>query len=104
MERMMRRLAAASETEEAPVSPAPRQSILTSDDYRQFIERVVRELAERGDAVIVGHASQAVLKDRPGVLRVLLVGSEDRRKARLAAAQGSSPEQAKQTVQQSDRG
>jgi len=103
MERMMRRLAAASETEEAPASPAPRQSILTSDDYRQFIEHVVRELAERGDAVIVGHASQAVLKDRPGVLRVLLLGSVDRRVARLAAVQGSSPEQAKQTVQQSDR-
>jgi cytidylate kinase len=104
IERMMRRLASASETEDAqPAAPGQRQSILTSDDYRQFIEHVVRELADRGDAVIVGHAGQAILRDRAGVLRVLLTGTVERRAERLAAAQGVAAEQARETVQQSDR-
>jgi cytidylate kinase len=104
LERMMRRLAAAPDVEETPTPPAgQRQSIFTSDDYRQFIEHVVRELAQRGEAVIVGHASQFVLTDRPGVLRVLLYGSVEQRVRRLSATQGTNPDLARQTVTQSDR-
>jgi cytidylate kinase len=103
IERMMRRLSSVSEEETPPLAPGVRQSILTSEDYRQFIEHVVRELANRGDAVIVGHAGQAVLRDRPGVLRVLLTGSLERRAARLAGAQESRIEQLRETVRQSDR-
>jgi cytidylate kinase len=103
IERMMRRLAAASEEEPAPVPAGSRQSILSSEDYRQFIEHVVQQLADRGDAVIVGHAGQAILRDRAGVLRVLLTGSLESRAARLSAAQGTPVDQVKETVRQSDR-
>jgi cytidylate kinase len=103
LERMMRRLAAAPDVEEpSPPATGQRQSIFTSDDYRQFIEHVVRGLAQRGDAVIVGHAGQFVLKDRAGVLRVLLFGSLERRVARLAAGQRNDPERVRQTILESD--
>lgn len=103
IERMMRRLIEASAEEETTRPTGPRPSILRSDDYRQFIERVVMELAHRGDAVIVGHAAQAILKDRPGVLRVLLVGSLKQRIDRMVAAQGVTADQARQLIEQSDR-
>jgi CMP/dCMP kinase len=106
LERMMRRLAAASTDadEDTPAPPvATRASVMTSDDYRQFIEQVVKELGSQGDAVIVGHAGQAILRDAPGVLKVLLVGSQAKRSERIAAAQGVSTDQALSTVRNSDR-
>ena len=104
LERVIRRLIAGAPADET-TAPAPgvRLSVMSSEDYRQFIEQVVRELAQKGDAVIYGHAGQAVLAGRSGVLKVLLVGSLERRVERMAAAQGLPQEQVRQTVQQSDR-
>ena len=76
---------------------------LTSDDFRKLVERVVRELAERGDAVIVGHAGQVVLRDAPGVLKVLVRGSAEHRAARLARESATALEEARQAVQKSDQ-
>ena len=79
MERMMRRLGAVSTmTVEggagfADPSPAVWDTALqslNSDAYRQVIEQVVEELANQGNAVIVGHAGQHILRDRPEVLKV----------------------------------
>lgn len=103
IERMMARLAAGEADDTPPAVPAPRLSMLTSEDYRQFIEHVVRELGKRGDAVIVGHAGQAILASLPSVLRVLLIGSTEKRAVRVAANQGVSSEQAKTTIEQSDK-
>ena len=105
LERMLRRLAdVTGESEDVPAMPQPaRASMLTSDDYRQFIEQVVLELAKQGDAVIVGHAGQAILKNQAGVLKVLVRGSAEKRAQRLAAGQGIDATQARATVDQSDR-
>jgi cytidylate kinase len=112
MERMMRRLGAVSTVslegsagfgELSPAMYNTALESLTSDDYRQFIERVVRELADRGDAVIVGHAAQHTLRQQPGVLRVLVYGSAAIRAERLASEQGIDLEKAKTTVKQSDK-
>jgi cytidylate kinase len=112
VERMMRRLGAASavSVEAGPalneISPAAWTAALqslTSDDYRQFVERIVLELADQGEAVIVGHAAQHTLKGRPGALRVLVHGSLERRAERLAQEQSMSPEEALQRVRDSDK-
>lgn len=110
LERMMRRLSAAPalSAEEAVMEPAPAMVVsavqgLTSDDYRQFVERVVKELADQGDAVIVGHAAQAILSGRPGVFKVLVLGSLPKRAERLAVEQRTSVESALATIKQSDR-
>jgi cytidylate kinase len=112
LERMMHRLGAVSTvslesspgfSEPSPATWSTALQSLTSDDYRQFIERVVIELAERGEAVIVGHAGQALLRGKPGVLRVLVHASPEIRTKRLAAEQSIDIERAAALVKQSDK-
>ena len=76
---------------------------LESDRYRQFIERVVRTLAGQGEAVIVGHAAQVVLRDEWGVLKVLVVGSADARAERLASEEERTLQEAQTLIRQSDK-
>ena len=76
---------------------------MTSDDYRRIIEQVIYDLADRGSAVVVGHGAQVILAKRQNVLKVLIYGSADRRAERLAEEEGISLDQAKATIQRSDR-
>jgi cytidylate kinase len=110
LERVMRRLALAPvlPADEAAIEPAPSMVVsavqsLTSDDYRQFVERVVLELANGSETLIVGHAAQAILRDKPGVFSVLVIGDIGRRAERLAVEQHVTVEQAQTTIKQSDR-
>jgi cytidylate kinase len=112
LERVMRRLGAVSavSVEGTPSFTEPSPAVLnsaiqdlTSDDYRQFIEKIVLELADQGSAVIVGHAGQYTLRDRPGVLKVLIHGSLAKRADRLAAEQTITLEDAVAAIKQSDK-
>jgi cytidylate kinase len=104
LERMMARLAGPGASEEAANVPVlPRSNLLTSDDYRQFLDHVVQELGSRGDAVIVNHSAQAVLRDQPGVLKVLVTGGNKRRAERLAQMRGTTIEDARKLIEDSDR-
>jgi cytidylate kinase len=47
--------------------------------------------------------AQAILRDQPGVFRVLVMGDPERRAERLAVEQRSSVEQALSTIRQSDK-
>ena len=76
---------------------------LTSDYYRRFIEGIVGQLAEEGDVVIVGHAGQALLKNKAGVLRVLICGSTGTRAQRLAKDEGIPVDEALARIRESDR-
>lgn len=76
---------------------------LSSGQYRQLIESVVKELSERGEAVVVGHAGQIVLRDTPGVAKVLVCGSPARRAARLVVDEGLTLEAATAAVRDSDK-
>jgi cytidylate kinase len=111
-ERVMRRLIAASAVsgEESHVMIEPPPAMVTSavqslnlDEYRRFIEHVVTELADQGNAVIVGHAAQAILKRPGGVLKVLVSGSAASRAERLAAEQTTSADEAMASLRLSDR-
>ena len=111
-ERMMARLGAVSAmTVEggagfADPSPAVWDAALrsfTSDAYRQVIEQVVEELANQGNAVIVGHAGQYILRDHADVLRVFITGSLAHRTQRLALEQGIDVAKAESMVKQSDK-
>lgn len=76
---------------------------LTQEDYRSFIERVVLDLSRRGNAVIVGHSSQIVLRDEPAVLKILVCGSPAARIDRLVKDEGLEPDRAIASVQSSDK-
>jgi cytidylate kinase len=104
LERMMARLAGPAASEEAATVPVlPRSNLLTSDDYRQFLDHVVQELGSRGDAVIVNHSAQAVLRGQPGVLKVLVTGGNQRRAQRLSQMRGTTIEDARKLIEDSDR-
>ena len=75
---------------------------LNSANYRDMIAQVVRNLADRGSSVIVGHAAQIVLRNDPSVLKVLIHGSPQHRINRLAVDEGLSIEKATEAVKQSD--
>lgn len=103
LERVMSRLAGPPSGESpASAEPLP-SSLLTSDDYSQFLDRVVQELGNRGEAVIVNHAAQVRLARLPGVLKVLVVGSQEQRARRLAQARGSGLASARKTLEDSDK-
>jgi cytidylate kinase len=112
IERVMRRLGAASAVSMDGTSvfadPSPAvwtnaMASLDSDSYRPVVERVVLELAERGEAVIVGHASQYTLRGHAGVLRVLIHGSPEVRAERLAGEQLHDVKRAAEQIKQSDK-
>ena len=111
-ERTMRRLGAMSTmtieggpgfSEPSPAMWSTAIESLTSDDYRQFIQEVVRQLAADGSAVIVGHAAQYILRDHPGVLKGFIHGSLPVRAERHAREQGTSIDLALKALTQSDK-
>ncbi len=111
-ERTMRRLGAISTmtmegspgfAEPSPALWSTALESLTSDDYRQFIEEVVKQLGSTGDAVIVGHAGQHLLRDQPGVLKGFIHGSLPVRAVRHAIEQGISRDEAMKLLTQSDK-
>jgi len=103
-ERVIGTLASLVAGEEPPEGAPPPVSLLNSDDYRQFLENVVRELGRQGESVIVNRASHLILKDTPGVLKVLVHGSPERRAARFAAAQERRDlASVRKTIEESDR-
>ncbi len=77
--------------------------LLTSMDYRQLIQQVIENFADQGDVVFLGHGAQFVLKNRPGVFRVLIAGSPEARAQRLVTAMATSEEKARELVARTDR-
>lgn len=53
------------------------------DAYRVFLRKVISEMAAQGNVVLLGRGSQLILRKNPGVVRVLLVASEEDRIQRL---------------------
>ena len=103
IERLVGYLVSGGAEESIAPPTTSRLSMFRSESYREIVEEVVRELARRGDCVIVGHAGQAVLRDQSGVLKVMLRGSRRQRIERLIASQGVDTARAEQTVDEVDR-
>lgn len=71
--------------------------------YEGLIERVIRETASEGDAVIVAHGASVPLAGTEGVLRVLVTGSPEVRAGRVAERANLEGAAAKKVVTGSDR-
>ena len=82
-----------------PLSTSP---LFTSADYRGFVEDVIRDLAARGDCVIVGHAAQVILRDRFDTVRVLVTGSAAHRVRRIRAGMGVDEKEALRIIERTD--
>lgn len=82
-----------------PLTTSP---LYTSADYRRFIESVIRDLANEGNCVIVGHAGQVILRDRLDTLRLLITGSPEVRTRRVMAGMNVDEKTALKTVERTD--
>lgn len=83
-------------------SPLVESPMYTSTDYRRFVEQVITDIADLGDAVIVGHGAQAVLRGRTDTVRALVTGSLEQRVRRISRGMGVDEQEAKRTAQRSD--
>jgi hypothetical protein len=90
---------AAAWADPVPLTTSP---LFTSTDYRRFIEDVIRDIADHGDCVIVGHGGQVILRDRLDCLRVLITGSPAQRARRIMAAMEVDEKTALKTVERTD--
>lgn len=77
--------------------------LTTSSDFRALLERVLRDVALSGPAVIIGHAAQVALRDTPGTLHCFVHAPMEFRTARHARAEGISLQKAQKEVEDSDR-
>jgi hypothetical protein len=82
-----------------PLATSP---LFTSTDYRKFVEDVIRDIADQGDCVIVGHASGVILNDRLDTLRAFICGSHEHRRRRIMAGMGVDEETADKTIRRTD--
>jgi cytidylate kinase len=82
-----------------PLTTTP---LYTSADYRRFVEDVVRDLAEQGECIIVGHAAQVILRGRLDTVRLLVTGSPDFRARRIMAGMNVDEQTALKTVDRTD--
>lgn len=84
-----------------PVSLAT-NPLLTSSEYRRFIEDVIRDLADQGEAVLMGHGAPMVLQGRRDTLKVLTTGTTETRAHRIATGMSVDIETATKTVTKTD--
>jgi cytidylate kinase len=90
---------AAGWADPVPLTTSP---MYTSNDYRRFVEQVIRETAGQGECVIVGHAAQVILRDRLDTVRVLVTGSNAHRARRIASGMGVDEREALKIIERTD--
>lgn len=86
-------------------SPIPSaQSIAEAmERYVEIVGMVVRDLAETGNVLFLGQGSQAILRDHPGALHVLVVAKFHHRVAAVAEALELTQREAERRVRANDR-
>jgi cytidylate kinase len=87
-----------------PIDFSSVSMLYTSADFRAVIEQVLRNIADSGPGVIVGHGgAQAALRRRPDVLHVFIHAPMENRIRRMMALRRLSREEAKKDVELTDR-
>lgn len=76
---------------------APKDQIFESE------ASVIRDLADKGNCIIVGRCADYILKDRPGCLRVFLHASMDYRISRIMKTENLDSKEAEQKIRQNDK-
>lgn len=71
--------------------------------YRSEVERIIRDLAEKGEVIILGRAGQVILHQNPNVLHLRVVAPLEIRVAWLQQEKKFPAEEARICLTQSDR-
>ena len=73
------------------------------DAYRSLFEDVIRDVANKGSAVIVGRGGQMILRDNPRAMHMHVIAPFDLRVKRVMEREGLSRADAEKRVHDSDR-
>jgi cytidylate kinase len=92
-------LAAIDELGMLSMCPSPKKC----KAYRKAVEKVMHELAEEGNVVILGRAGQVILSRRPDVLHVRIIAPAELRAQRVAQIHAITYEYALEQIHASDK-
>ena len=101
LERILESMARTPLAAEGLSSVAPPEPLVTPK-YEGLIERIIRDIADQDNVVIVAHGASLPLADKRGVLRVLITGSVEVRAERLAQ-KADLYDWARKMIRESDR-
>jgi cytidylate kinase len=76
---------------------------LNDDRYLKTLASVIKGIAARGDVIILGRGSQAILRDLPGSLHVWVAASLEHRIALLIERDDITKQEAERRIKQSDQ-
>ena len=76
---------------------------LTEEKYLDCVRSVMKELAAKGNVVIVGVGAQYILPKRQDIIKVLLVAEQEHRVTFIMEHYGLDREKAQQVVQREER-
>lgn len=71
--------------------------------YLQAVQKVLKQLAEEGNVIIVGRAGQAILQNYPGVLHLRVIAPLEVRIERIVKFHDISAQAARAQIEGSDR-
>ena len=80
---------------------APRLKLVDAECIREAAERIVREAAEKGNAVLVGRGAAYYLRDHPGAFHIFIYAPFEEKVSRLQKA-GKTEQEAVQLVETVD--
>ena len=87
---------------EGPYTPMPLPNVDPHDLF-EAERRIMREIADRGNAVIVGRGAAHVLRDHPGLLSIFVHAPEAARVRRISEIYHLDPDNATSLIRRSDR-
>lgn len=71
--------------------------------YQQAIRKIMREVAEQGNAVFLGRGGQVILREWPGCMHVRIIAPLELRIQRISQRQGIETAAAQAQIEASDR-
>jgi cytidylate kinase len=83
--------------------PEPGANTLDDERYIKTLTSVLKGVAKRGDVVILGRGSQAILRDEPGVLHVYVASSTEHRIGTLMLREGIARQEAERRIKDHDK-
>ncbi|MHB8378201.1 MAG: cytidylate kinase-like family protein [Dehalococcoidia bacterium] len=83
--------------------PSGEEGELNEDRYLATLTSVIKGVAARGNVVILGRGSQAILRDQPDAFHVCIFAPKQQRILGLVQRDGMLPDDAKKRVKESDQ-
>ncbi|MBQ8140101.1 MAG: cytidylate kinase-like family protein [Clostridia bacterium] len=76
---------------------------VSDDNLFNYQAKIIKEIADKGDAVIIGRCADYILRESPGVIRLFIYADEDTCVKNVVELYGVIPTEAKKTIEKIDK-